>query len=115
MIWRYDARWARSSYRPTVVETGNSPWHYPSPPNARFGVTMPLDTALPPCREVLHRPLVGRFAAEGCSGELLRVEGMPGTTDKQLIELRRHHRQRLEPEHTGAPAVAWRQRHFPDP
>ena len=115
VVWRYDVRWTRSFYRPTVVEAGASPFHHPSPPGVRYGVTMVLEPALPACREFLHRPVEGRFAAEGCTGDLLRVEGLPEVDDEYLNELRRFHRDRLREEPVETRAEEWLDRHFPDP
>lgn len=112
LIWRYDVRWTRLFHRPTVVEAGDSPYHHPSPPAARFGVTMPLDEELPACRELLHLPLGGRFASQGCTGELIQIEGLQDIADDELIELRQHHRDRLREEPVETRAEEWLDRHF---
>lgn len=111
VVWTYPVSDAGPLYRPTVVEARDSPFHYPSPPEYGLGITMPLDPDQPTCREVLHRPLRGRAAEEGCTGKLLLLENYPEVEDTWLEALRRHHRERLRSEFGTAALAAWLDRH----
>ncbi len=113
LVWRYDALVARFLYRPTVVEAGGSAFHHPSPAASKFGVTMPLEAALPSCREFLHRPLKGQAAADGCTGRMLRIESLAPINDDRFKELRREHRRRLRQEFPDRQTLDWLERHFP--
>ncbi len=112
LLWRYDARIAQPLYRPTVVEANDSPYHYPSPPGCPFGVTMPLSSGLPACREVIHAPLHSPWTAECCLGRLYRVERELRIDHTGLERLRLSHAERLA-EEFGSGAVEWKERHGP--
>lgn len=115
LIWHYPVADAGPLYRPTVLEAYDSPYHHPSPPGYPLGITMPLETDQPACREVLHRPLHGASAVQWCTGELLRLENFSGRGDRsRLAELRLGHRQRLRREFPAAGLDAWLSRH-PEP
>ncbi|HKH49888.1 MAG TPA: hypothetical protein VKM72_34980 [Thermoanaerobaculia bacterium] len=111
IVWSYPVSDAGPLYRPTVAEATDSPFHYPSPPEFGFGITMPLDSAHGTCREVLHRPLRGSAAEAGCTGKLLFLEDFPPMADTRLMELRRIHRDRLRSELGTDALTAWLDRH----
>ena len=60
LVWRYAVHTAYPLYRPTVVEANDNPFHCPSPPSKKCGITMPLGIDLRACREVIHPHLPGR-------------------------------------------------------
>jgi hypothetical protein len=102
VVWVYPVRAAGPLYRPTVLEANDSPYHFPSPPGLEHGVTMPLRTDLPACREVIHPPLRGRSVVELCTGRLLSLdaaEELEGAGEYDVLRgLRERHRQRLRRE-----------------
>lgn len=114
IVWRYEVSAVQplSLCRPTVVEAHENPFHFPSPPGLRYGVTMPLrGDRRQACREVVHPPLRGTAAVDACEAAFLRIE-RPVVGYDEISELRRRHRQRLEEEHLEA--AGWLSRH-PDP
>ena len=111
LVWNYSVAEAGPLFRPTVAEATDSPFHHPSPPEYRFGITMPLDPLHGTCREVLHRPLRGSAAEAGCTGKLLFLEDFPRVEDTRLMELRRTHRDRLRSEFGTDMLKAWLDRH----
>ena len=102
VVWIYPVQAAGPLYRPTVLETNDSPYHFPSPSGLEHGVTMPLGSGFPACREVLHPPLRGRSIAEFCTGRLLSLdeaEELEGAGEYDVLRgLRERHRQRLQRE-----------------
>jgi hypothetical protein len=115
LMWSYPVSEAGPLYRPTVLEANDSPFHYPSPPEYPFGITMPLGFYLPACREVLHRPLRGAAAERWCTGELLQLETLPEVGDNEALKtLRMRHQERLAGEFSDGGCSAWLLRH-PEP
>jgi len=115
LVWRYPVAAAGPLYRPTVLEANDSPYHHPSPPQYPLGITMPLDAGQPACREVLHRPLRGVAAVQGCTGELVRLENFAARGDRRrLALLRLGHRERLRREFPTSGLNPWMERH-PEP
>ncbi len=116
IIWRYEVAVLYLSgavplRRPTVVEAGDSPFHFPSPPGYPYGVTMPLSAhRRGACREVIHPPLRGRAAADGCAYPLCRLAGTPVEPD-EIAALRQRHRHNLARQHPQPEAAAWLRRH----
>lgn len=76
LAWRYSPEVVGNLYRPTVAEAGAYAFHFPSPPLANFGITMPLANGLPAIRELIHAPLKGDISAESCIG-FGKVQGDP--------------------------------------
>lgn len=118
LVWRYDLALLGRLYpgvplfRPTVVEANDSPCHYPSPPNYRYGITMPLaPTGVGALREVLHPPLFGAAAGEACTGNLLRIATPPLAGHNELPGIRRAHRHRLVVDFGGPDTRGWLDRH----
>ena len=114
LIWQYEVVNAGDLFRPTVVESNDSPYHYPSPPSSRYGVTMPLDMGFPLCREVIHPPLSGTSAIDACTGELSKIEGFPVEENGLINDIpnfRLNQRERLENEFTTANDQDWIDRH----
>jgi hypothetical protein len=108
VLWRYPVSAAGLLYRPTVIEANDSPYHFPSPPEYTWGVTMPLDPGFAACREVLHPPLRGAAAFEYCTGELLHLEETPLFGDNErLAALRAGHHERLRREFPTPSQMAW--------
>jgi hypothetical protein len=115
VVWRYPVQEILPLYRPTAIEANDSPYHFPSPPEQPFGITMPLDPSFAACREVLHRPLRGAAARERCTGKLLYLEDFSAIGDNEaLLALRAGHRERLRREFGETGLEAWLNRH-PDP
>jgi hypothetical protein len=115
LMWIYPVSEAGPLYRPTVLEANDSPFHYPSPPEYPFGITMPLEPHLPACREVLHRPLRSTAAARWCTGELFRLESLPAVEDNAALRtLRIRQQERLAGEFSQGGCSAWLLRH-PEP
>jgi hypothetical protein len=115
LIWTYPVSEVGPLYRPTVLEANDSPFHYPSPPEYPFGITMPLEPHLPACREVLHRPLRSTAAARWCTGELLRLESLPAVEDNEALRtLRIRQQEHLAGEFSQGGCPAWLLRH-PEP
>lgn len=110
LAWEYPLDAARPLYRPTVVEANDSPYHYPSPPNYAYGITMALDPRLPAVREVVHAPLKGQAAINGSNGRIGRLSSFSVTED-DIPRLRAKHRDQLRLEHTEPPVQSWLQRH----
>jgi len=117
LAWRYSPELAGRLYRPTVAEAGAYAFHFPSPPLANYGITMPLVAGLPAVRELIHAPLKGDINAEACIG-FGQVAGTPvavrGPHDiAPWFQTRRHeHGEALalqQPPHI--PAHAWLLRH----
>ena len=114
LIWQYEVVSAGDLFRPTVVESNDSPFHYPSPPSSRYGVTMPLGHGFPLCREVIHPPLSGTSATDACTGELYKIDGFSVEQDgfiNDIPKFRLNHTDRLENEFTSANDQDWIDRH----
>ncbi len=110
IVWRYSVDTASRVYRPTVVEANDGPFHYPSPPDFSYGITMPLDRNLPACRELLHPPLKGTFASDNCTGVLGRIDNQVSDYNK-IDLLRDQHKMRLLKEFTNPETKKWLDRH----
>lgn len=78
LAWRYSPELCGKLYRPTVAEAGAYAFHFPSPPLASYGITMPLLAGLPAVRELIHAPLKSDISAEACIG-FGKVVGSPVT------------------------------------
>jgi hypothetical protein len=114
LTWEYTVAEALLLYRPTVLEASSSPYHFPSPPEYSFGITMPLREQVRACREILHPPLRGSLAADRCTGRLLRLETFPVPGDNRaLAEVRSFHVDRLRREFPTSGLAPWLRRHPP--
>ena len=113
LLWRYQLEDAFPVYRPTVVEAKDSPYHFPSPPHFKVGITMPVDDIRGACREVLHRPLRGMAARRGCTGQLLELASFsPPREPVGISALRSTQRRRLREEFSkDSETLAWINRH----
>jgi hypothetical protein len=111
IIWSYPVALAEPLYRPTVAEAADSPYHYPSPPDYDFGVTMPLDPTQGTSREVLHPPLRDAAAKPVCTVNLLFLENFPPMEHTRLREVRRLHHDKLRLEFNSDTQKAWHDRH----
>lgn len=114
LAWEYPLDLPGPLYRPTVVEASNSPYHYPSPPNYAYGITMALDSRLPAVREVVHAPLKGQAAIDGSNGRVGRLFSLFITAD-DIPRLRAQHCDQLRLQYTGPPSQGWLQRHRKGP
>lgn len=118
LVWRYEVQVVLDLdaqvglYRPTVVEANESPFHFPSPPKLRFGVTMPLAGRRGACKEVIHSPLRGTAAATACTGLLLQLPRAVVGYD-EIPELRNRHRRRLKRVYPQPETAGWLDRHPP--
>lgn len=117
LAWRYSPEVVGNLYRPTVAEAGVYAYHFPSPPLASYGITMPLAKGLPAVRELIHAPLKGDISAESCIG-FGKVMGdpIPVRTASGLgswFQTRRHehagHLVKCQPPHVIA--QGWLTRH----
>jgi hypothetical protein len=114
IAWRYSPELVGRLYRPSVAEAGDYAFHFPSPPLAPYGITMPLAPGLPAVRELIHAPLKGENGADACIG-FGRVEHdpIPANDEKTWFHRRRHEHARMladaQPAHFHA--QAWLQRH----
>lgn len=101
LAWRYSPQVAGPLYRPTVLETADNGFHFPSPPGTGYGITMPLVEGCPLVCELVHAPLKGNICAEVCIGRLGRIAQPPVevNNDNELNtwfrSRRGSHRQRL--------------------
>ncbi len=118
IIWQYEIPLVFQSEpdarlcRPTVIEANDSPFHFPSPPGLRWGITMPLRTSGRGClREVLHPPLRGEAARVACRESLRQLARDPLVDHNELAKLRQHHRRRLELEFRDPDTSNWLRRH----
>ena len=116
LVFRYPAEQifaaGGTALRPTVVEAGVNPWHFPSPVGEKYGYTMPLEMKSPRyCRELVHTPLKGTFAAESCASLLVRLAAPVLPVYHELNQLRAKQRRRLLREIPGADLKAWLDRH----
>lgn len=112
LVWRYAVHTAYPLYRPTVVEANDNPFHCPSPPSKKCGITMPLGIGLRACREVIHPPLTGENATNTCTGELGHVASASSEDYySKLAEFRSEHFSRLQDESRDASDHNWIRRH----
>ncbi len=74
IAWRYSVETPTVLYRPTVVETADNGFHFPSPPSKKYGITMPLFKDHPMVREIIHPPLKGDPSTAACLGRIGRIE-----------------------------------------
>lgn len=101
-----------AALRPTVVEAGVNPWHFPSPVREKYGYTMPLKLDSPRyCRELVHPPFKGTYAAESCVSLLVRLAAPVLPAYHELERLREKQRRRLLREIPGSDLKAWLDRH----
>ena len=120
VIWRYEIGEVLLQnpdvqlYRPTVVEAGDNPFHFPSPPGYPLGITMPLAVDQGGAhREVLHPPLRDQLAQDACRYELCRVAAPPVPDHSMLGKLRSIHRRRLARDQPSPDTLGWLDRHTP--
>jgi len=120
LAWRYAPQEAGPLYRPTVLETADNSFHFPSPPGTGYGITMPLADGRAAVRELIHAPLKGDACALACVGRLGRIERPPITvnTDNELRDwyrLRRQAHRRHLGESANDSITHWiaRHRHLP--
>lgn len=116
MAWRYSPQVAGPLYRPTVLETNDNGFHFPSPPDENYGITMPLAEGRPLVRELVHAPLKGDICAESCIGRLGRIGGPFVDVEEDKMNAwyrsrRESHRQRLHESLATAPVRDWVRRH----
>ncbi|MEO5331357.1 MAG: hypothetical protein H7839_04985 [Magnetococcus sp. YQC-5] len=110
MAWEYPVSVAGPLYRPTVVEAGKDPFHFPSPPGSPVGVVMNLDehqeVAL---REVVHLALTPVHAHKYCLTKMVQL-GESHVVDRSMLPRQRHKR-RLAEEFVHDPDREWLARH----
>ncbi|MBL0311319.1 MAG: hypothetical protein IPP78_01125 [Holophagaceae bacterium] len=117
MAWHYSPELAGRLYRPTVAEAGTCAFHFPSPPQASYGITMPLVAGSPAVRELIHPPLKGDISAEACIGFGKAVDSpvsVSGQHDMAVwFRTRRHEHGRSLAlnQPPSIPAQAWLLRH----
>lgn len=114
LTWIYPVSDVDSLYRPTVVEANDSPYHFPSPPDAPFGITMPLKEGMGSgLREMVHSPLSGDLAEQCCTGTLGKIQTTPSPLSIDAIrDLREEHRQNLyKNARKNSPTIPWLKRH----
>jgi hypothetical protein len=118
VIYVYTAAEAGLLFRPTVIEANRYAFHFVSPPGFQMGLTMPIDTKLPACAEVIHYPLMPEAAALSCTGQLLRIGiDRAGSDEGDLARyavlgtLRATQRQRIHKRYSNATARQWLERH----
>lgn len=114
LIFRYQARQVRSHHRPTVVEDGGNPFHFPSPPKYPFGITMPLEEiSKRAVREIIHAPMNRDIAESTATGQLVQVKDAPFDHEKNdLSAVRLSHCKRLRREFPGLQYDrSWMDRH----
>jgi hypothetical protein len=117
MSWRYSPQVAGPLYRPTVLETADNSFHFPSHPGEAYGITMPLAEERPLIRELVHAPLKGDICAESCIGRLGRIEQplLEVNNDTELDNWYRtrrgSHRRRLMESSDTTPVRNWMLRH----
>ena len=109
-LWRYDVGHVMDICRPTVIEANDNPFHFPSPPNCQFGVTMPLSSTMRRCREVIHPPLKSEQVNEGIV-ILGKIESAPIDDYQDIGHLRQIQRNNLQTEFTNADNINWLERH----
>jgi hypothetical protein len=109
-LWRYDVGHVMDICRPTVIEANDSPFHFPSPPNCKFGITMPLSSTMRRCREVIHPPLKSEQVNEGIV-MLGKIEKTPIDDYQDIGHLRQIQRNNLQTEFTNADNINWLGRH----
>ena len=111
LVWSYTVGEAEPIYRPTAVEANDSPYHFPSPPDYEFGITMSLNIAAGACREVVHRPLKGT-ATSKYSVLLLELNGFnPAISSEDIAKLRATHASHLRHEFPAPETLEWLDRH----
>lgn len=114
LAWRYPPDIVGRLYRPTVAEAGDNAFHFPSPPNASYGVAMPLVPGAPAIREVIHPPLKGDTCMEACIG-IGRIEDEPAPDSGAggwLATRRSDHARALAAQFSPAQSAGlWLQRH----
>lgn len=117
LAWRYSPQDAGPLYRPTVLETADNSFHFPSPPGESYGITMPLADGRPLVRELVHAPLKGDICAESCVGRIGRIEQplIEVNNDNELADWygsrRGSHRQSLVGSDVSDPVRNWILRH----
>jgi len=117
LAWRYSPQVAGPLYRPTVLETADNGFHFPSPPGEPYGITMPLAEGRALVRELVHAPLKGDICSDSCLGRLGRIEQpiIEVNNDNELRDWygsrRGSHRRRLLGSGDNAPTRNWISRH----
>ena len=113
LIWRYKRGEVGDLYRPTVVEANDSPYHFPSPPSSKYGVTMPLNSNLPNFREVVHNAPEGSILSEACIGELYKIEQFNSRNANygRIPSMRSSHSNRLMSEFVDKDDNEWIKRY----
>jgi len=116
IVLRYPTTDAQHLYRPTQLEAGAFPWHFPSPktklPPLSGGHPMNLAGApmrSPLCSEFVHEEIPFRPAYWEAGGELLHFTG--SSTSGFLMGHRRLHYRALCAHYGVSPVVRW----MPDP
>lgn len=117
LAWRYLPEKAGRLFRPTVAEARDNGFHFPSPPNMAYGITMPLSDGLVAVRELIHSPLKGDACFEACTGFIGRIASppVPITAPSQFArwfgERRTKHRACLLRHHLSNSTQNWLERH----
>ncbi len=114
LIWVYEKGKVGPVYRPTMMESNTSQYHYPSPPSSSYGISMPLSAELPDCREVLHRPLNVEDTVEACTGRLCQISGFEEDDyqhNEMIHKLRGSHFNRLKLKFREVNDRNWFERH----
>lgn len=62
-------------YRPTTLDSGGYPFHFPSPTEHPHGLTMALRTSESPCTELLHHALPWDVAADRARPSVFKLAG----------------------------------------
>lgn len=117
LAWLYSPELAGKLYRPTVAEAGRSAFHFPSPPGAGYGITMPLVAGLCPVRELIHAPLKGDAGMLSCVGfgqvlgDPAAMQGKHETVSWFQTRRREHGRELVSDQPPHTPTHAWLLRH----
>lgn len=112
IVWRYRVSDVGLLYCPTVLEAGDSPYHFPSPPGRRHGWSLSIvagSSELVP--EYVHSPLQGALVRTSCT-RLLRLDRAVTPDEPSLRNVRGSHWTRLRSESRHRPdEIAWVDRH----
>jgi len=117
LAWRYSPEIVGQLFRPTVAEARDSGFHFPSPPDLVYGITMPLSDGLAAVRELVHAPLKGDACYNACTGTIGIIENPPvpvvdiAHLSRWFRERRASHRSYLERQHHSSSTQHWLERH----
>lgn len=117
LVWRYSPEMTGRLFRPTVAEARDSGFHFPSPPDSVFGITMPLSDDLVAVRELIHSPLKGDACFAACTGMIGKIENPPvpvideSHLTRWFDERRGSHRAYLVRQYLSRNTQNWLDRH----